>query len=162
MTTAHAEQLFAAVKDPELHRWIEREPPESIAKLRDSLRFLEGRVSRDEKEYWLNWIAVCLTTGTLIGRFEITLERDTMVAFLAYTTFAQHQSKGYAKESCAAIIEHMFSSLSAVKVVIEMDVKNAASVQLAESLGAKRVRFTREANFFKGRWSDEYRYEILG
>ena len=59
------------------------------------------------------------------------------------------------------MIEFLFAEKNSTKVIIEMDVRNVASVSLAESLGAKRVSHTEKVQKIRGEWSDEYRYEIL-
>ena len=42
----------------------------------------------------------------------------------------------------------------------EIDTRNIASIRLVESLGLSRVATTREADFFKGASSDEYKYAV--
>lgn len=157
----HAEQLFGLSQDPDLYRLIPREPPQSIEKFRESIRFLEGRISKDETEYWFNWISIEDATNRIVGRIEITLNRSSMQAFLAYTTFKPYWQKGFAQEACKEVVKHVLSVWNACSVTIEMDARNQASVKLAESIGAKRVGFKERAEFLKGEWSDEYRYEIL-
>jgi RimJ/RimL family protein N-acetyltransferase len=108
----------------------------------------------------MNWVALHRTTGELIGQVEVSMEIESRELNLAYTIFRNHWRQGYAKESCLAVIKHLFSEWAATKVIIEMDVRNHASFRLAESLGAKRVAFKPRAQFLKGVWSDEFRYEI--
>jgi RimJ/RimL family protein N-acetyltransferase len=99
-------------------------------------------------------------SSDLVGQVEVSMNSKTLEFYLAYTTFKAHWKEGYAKEACAAVITHMFCDWSATKAIIEMDVRNTASVRLAESLGARRVSFTPKAQQVKGEWSDEYRYEL--
>lgn len=156
----HSDQLFELFQEPDLYRWITREVPTSVDNFRDDIRLLVGRQSKDRTEIWLNWVSVDTTTGQLVGKIEIALYGSSMEAHLAYTTFKPHWRRGYAKEGCAVVISHLFSAWSILKVVIEMDVQNQASVRLAESLGAQRTGFKPKAKFFKGVWSDEYSYAI--
>jgi RimJ/RimL family protein N-acetyltransferase len=59
------------------------------------------------------------------------------------------------------VIDFLFCEKRVTKVIIEMDVRNVASIALAESLGAKRISFHEKVQMIRGEWSDEYRYEIL-
>jgi RimJ/RimL family protein N-acetyltransferase len=160
-TVVHSDRLFDLFQDKELYSFITRTPPKSRDEFRERLRFLEGRQSRDGLEYWMNWVSVLRMSGEIIGQIEVSMQVESRELYLAYYVFRSHWKQGYAKEGCAAIIDHMFTSWGATKVIIEMDVRNNASFRLAESLGAKRVAFKPKTQFLKGEWSDEYQYEIL-
>jgi ribosomal-protein-alanine N-acetyltransferase len=155
-----ADSLFELFQDPELYTYIPSTVPTDLNQFRKEVALIEGRNSPDGKEYWLRWIPLQKATGKIVGLLEITLEKESRVAFLAYTTFREFWKMGYAREGCAELIRHMFSDWNATKIVIEMDVRNTASVHLAESLGATRVLFKPKAQLLKEEWSDEYRYEI--
>ena len=99
--------------------------------------------------------------GELIGQVEVSMGVESLVLNLAYTIRRSHWRQGYAKESCAAVINHMFDVWGAKKVGLEMDIRNVASIRTADSLGARRVAFKPKALLMKGEWSDEYHYEIL-
>jgi RimJ/RimL family protein N-acetyltransferase len=161
MVTSHADELFNLFQSPELFAYITRTVPTDLAEFRKGIAFLEGRRSPDGKEHWLNWVSYSLENQKIVGKIEITLEIETRIAFLAYTTFKEFWGRGYAREGCIAVIRHTISDWNASKVVIEMDVRNTASVRLAESLGAERTTFKPRAQLLKGEWSDEYRYEIF-
>jgi RimJ/RimL family protein N-acetyltransferase len=96
-----------------------------------------------------------------IGTIEISHIRETNETHLAYTVFSPHWRRGFAKEACSEVIDFLFSEKNVTKVIIEMDVRNAASIALAESLGGKKISFHEKAQMIRGEWSDEYRYEIL-
>ena len=156
----HSDRLFELFQDEALYPFIFTTPPKSKDEFRERIRFLEGRKSRDGLAYWINWVSLHRETGELIGQVEVTLQIESRELYLAYYVFRKHWRQGYAKESCKAVIAHMFEAWGATKVIIEMDVRNTASFRLAESLGATRVAFTPKAQLLKGEWSDEYRYEI--
>ena len=161
LDAGHAERLFQLYQDAELYLWIFRDPPPDPKEFREGIEFLEKRLSRDQSEYWLNWVAFDANTNEIVGKVEISLHRTTRHAYLAYTIFRWFWRMGYGKEACRSVIEHVFHDWGASKVIIEMDIRNAASVRLAESLGATRVGFKPKAQFFKNSWSDEYAYEIV-
>jgi ribosomal-protein-alanine N-acetyltransferase len=45
------------------------------------------------------------------------------------------------------------------RVFAEIDTRNARSIRLVERLGFTRVALSPRADYFKGAYSDEYRYE---
>lgn len=157
----HADALFEFFQEPGLYEWIKDEAPTSIEKFRENCKFLEGHLSPDKTEYWLNWIPFEKTTDQIIGKIEITLYKASLHVNLAYFIFKKYQKLGYAKEACEIVVGHMFNHWHAKKIIIEMDTRNLASICLAESLGAKKIGFKKNAEFFKGSWSDEFHYEIL-
>jgi ribosomal-protein-alanine N-acetyltransferase len=55
-----------------------------------------------------------------------------------------------------AVVEHLFSET----VHAEIDTRNAASIRLVEGLGFERVEIVRDADWFKGAASDEFRYAL--
>ena len=160
MTSSHAVDLFHLFQDPDLQRWTFRDVPTSVDSFRDGIRFLESRLSRDHSEFWLNWIFRLRSTNQIAGKVEVSLDRKTREANLAYYTFGPFQRKDYAREACAAVIEHIFSEWNCRMIYMEMDVENLASFTLAEGLDGVRVKLIAKAQEYKGRWHDEFRYEL--
>jgi RimJ/RimL family protein N-acetyltransferase len=160
MRVHHAAQCFELFQDERLYQYIQREPPSIVSKFTERFSFLENRLSPDLSEYWWNWGCIDKITGQIIGQVEVSFIRESGESFLAYYVFPAYWRKGYAKEACSAVVEFLFGARSASKVIIEMDVRNASSVALAESLGAKRVSYTEKVQMIRGEWSDEYCYQM--
>ncbi len=157
----HAAPCFDLFQDEKLYQYIKREKPSDAAKFTEGFLFLENRFSPDFSEYWWNWICIDVVTEQIIGQVQVSFIRETGESYLAYRVFPGYWRKGYAKESCRKVIEFLFAEKNATKVIIEMDVRNVASVALAEILGGKRVSHTEKVQQIRGEWSDEYRYEIV-
>jgi len=159
LTSAHADLLFAGLSDPTLYTFVPSNPPASPEKLRERYaRVLRGPQD-SPNERWLNWAARITTTGEYIGYIETsTFPGD--YAYLAYFIFSSAQRKGYAREACKHVISHLTREHHVRSVVAEIDTRNEASWRLMESLGFVRVGEKRDADFFKGQTSNEYRYEL--
>jgi RimJ/RimL family protein N-acetyltransferase len=54
-----------------------------------------------------------------------------------------------------------FETVGLHRIFGRCDAENVASARLMERLGMRREAHLRENEFFKGRWSDEYKYAIL-
>ena len=156
LRAGHAAEVFGPLQEAELHRFIPREPPVSLAALEARHRKLASRASPDGSETWLNWVG--RFEGECVALFEATLFSDRR-AHLAYTVFSKHARRGFGREGCARVIESLRDDWGATLVVAEIDTRNVASVRLVESLGFVRRGLRRDADFFKGATSDEYRYE---
>lgn len=56
--------LLAVLRDPEIYRWVDEEPPTSLVVLRDRLVRWAARRSHDRTELWLNWAVIVDGGGT--------------------------------------------------------------------------------------------------
>ncbi len=159
MRAAHAPLLYPGLSDPALYLYMPQDPPASAAALEESFRARERGGPPGGGERWLNWAANRKSDAVYVGRVEATVKPDR-TADIAYIVFAPFQRKGYAREACRALIEHLFEEHGVRTVAASIDVRNEASWRLIESLGLERVALVKGADEFKGAVSDEYRYEL--
>jgi len=85
---------------------------------------------------------------------------DRTEAHIACFIFTNDQRQGFAREGCQALVRHLFTGYGVARIIAEMDTHNQASVRLTQSLGFEQVALTPGADHFKGRTSDEFRYEL--
>jgi RimJ/RimL family protein N-acetyltransferase len=154
----HAAALYEPLQAPELYTFIPQEPPPSLDALTARYTVLSGRRSPNGQEDWLNWALRERTTDAYIGVVQATVQADG-AALLAYMIFPPFWRQGYARESCACVLAHLFGRYHVSRVAAEIDTRNAASIHLIESLGFIQSATTPGADFFKGAVSDECRYE---
>jgi [ribosomal protein S5]-alanine N-acetyltransferase len=159
LVVGHAAALFEAIQSPNLYTYIPQNPPSSPEALKTRFEALSGRRSPDGHEDWLNWALHQRTTGVYVGTVQATIRAD-QTALLAYMIFVPFWRQGYARESCARVLAHLFEDYHVSRVAAEIDTRNTASIRLVEALGFTRVATTPGADFFKGATSDEYRYEL--
>lgn len=158
LTPAHAEALFAGLSDPELYAFIPQNPPATVDTLRERYLRIQRGPQDDETTRWLNWAVRETATCEYSGVIETTVTPGQQ-AYLAYFIFTVSQGRGLAREACGAVMRHLAAVHSVQRFVAEMDTRNTTSWKLVESLGLTRVAETRDADFFKGAPSHEYRYE---
>lgn len=159
LQVAHAEALFPGFADERLYDYFDGMPHANIAALReDYARILTG--PRDHPtERWVNYAIRESTANTYVGMIQTSVFPNDY-AYLAYFVFTLHQGKGFAREACVAVLDHLHATFQIKRVVAEMDVRNVASWKLVTSLGFQRVSTTENVAFFKGSSSTEYRYEL--
>lgn len=131
-TAAHAEEMFAVLRDPAIYEH-ENAPPPSVGWLRERLRRLESRTSPDGTERWLNWVIRVPGAG-LVGYVQATVRADGDAA-IAYVLSSAHWGRGVARRAVEAMIaelaaRHGVRSLSAV-----LKRENLRSLRLLERLG---------------------------
>jgi ribosomal-protein-alanine N-acetyltransferase len=156
---SHAVSLYARLRDERLYEFIPQDPPPSPQALEDRYLGLSSRRSPDNREAWLNWALRARRSGEYVGVLEATV-RENLTAAIAYMVFSPFQRRGFAAEACSRLLVHLFDDYRVSVAAAEIDTRNVTSIALVESLGFERVAFHRDADYFKGSSSDEYRYEL--
>lgn len=155
----HAPELYAVYSDPRLYEFIPQEPPGSLEAIAARYKFLETRHSPDGAELWFNWAIRSKDDDVCLGCVQITLRQDNR-AQMAYEVGVPYWRRGYATEACACVIKALFAA-GVVEICAELDTRNHASIRLLERLGFVRGELKRDADFFKGRSSDEWTYSLM-
>jgi [ribosomal protein S5]-alanine N-acetyltransferase len=159
LLSAHAVRLYEGLKDERLYEFIPQNPPASPQALEDRYQGLSSRRSPDNSEVWLNWALRARRSGDYVGVLEATVH-ENLTATIAYMVFVPFQGRGVAVEACRRLLAHLFEDYRVSVVAAEIDTRNVASIALVESLGFERAAFHKDADYFKGTSSDEYRYEL--
>lgn len=166
-TAEDRRDLYEYLSDPEV---VKFEPYEPLSE--EECRREAARRAADP-DFW----AVCLSLGggeteecgKLIGNLYFTRRQpaEWQTWEIGYVFNAAYQGKGYAAESCRALLGHAFSNLHARRVVAMCDPRNTRSWRLLERLGMRREGHLREDGFFKRdkegdpMWHDTYEYALL-
>jgi RimJ/RimL family protein N-acetyltransferase len=155
----HAAVLFAALQDARIYTYIPQNPPISLEALEQRYALLQGRLSPEADEAWLNWMVRLALSATYVGCVQATVLRDRS-AYLAYEFFPAFWGNGYAGEACRCVLHRLFVDYGISAVEAQVDTRNTASIRLLERLGFDRVGYQPGADFFKGSASDEYTYRL--
>jgi [ribosomal protein S5]-alanine N-acetyltransferase len=155
---AHAAELWPLLADPALYAHVPQEPPPDAAWLAHRYALLGSRRSPDGDELWLNWVLRRRADAACIGSVQVTVYPDA-AAYLAYELGRTAWHQGFATEACTAVLAALRSGFGVQRVVAEVDSLNAPSLRLLDRLGFERTGMRRDADFFKGRRSDEVRFE---
>jgi [ribosomal protein S5]-alanine N-acetyltransferase len=150
--------MFPLLSDPRLYEHVPQDPPPSPERLAWRYGLLASRRSPEGDEVWLNWVLRRRESGDCIGSLQVTLYGDAS-AYLAYELGSGFWRQGFASEAGAAVLQSLRADFGVQRVVAEVDTLNTASMRLLERLGFTRTALRRDADVFKGRSSDEARYE---
>ena len=150
------QDLFEYLSDEEVVKY-EPYKPMTLAEAEENL---EWRISTDEM------IAVELKAShKMIGNVYMG-RRDFEAVEIGYVFHREHWGRGYAAESCKALIQQAFSN-GTHRIYAECDPDNVRSWKLLEALGFQREAYFRKNVYFwkdesgKPIWKDTYVYARL-
>ncbi len=134
-TVAHAEDMFAVLRDPAIYEF-ENEPPPTLEWLSARFAKLESRYSADGSEQWLNWV-VRLPPSALAGYVQATIGHDGQAA-IAYIFSSAYWGRGLAREAVAAMLAELAGHYGVRSFVAVLKRDNLRSSRLLERLGFAR------------------------
>ena len=156
----HAPELFHALADDALYRFIPTEPYGSV----DALAARYAHVARGPVaagERWWNWAIFARGDSRhALGTLEISIDRDGTHALLAYTIERASWGCGYATEAARTVIDELRRSTHIDEFEAFIDSRNMRSIALVERLGFTRKGFIAGADYFKASTSDEVVYAL--
>ncbi|MDB5478592.1 MAG: GCN5-related N-acetyltransferase [Alphaproteobacteria bacterium] len=150
--------MVDVIGDPDLYRFIPFDPP-ILEKLQQRYKRWEARISPEQDEIWLNWVARLKPDGPYIGDFQVGY-KENREANIAYRLAKLYQSQGFATEALRKIIDILFNNLDILSVKAWVDTRNKRSIALVKKLGLMQVDFITRADHFKGEDSDEFVFEM--
>ena len=118
----------------------------------------------------MNLLAVCLKyNNKLIGNIYFAQQEPKEFDNweIGYVFNPKYYGKGYATESCRAVIDYGFKSLKVRRVVAMCNPDNVSSWKLLERLKMRREGCLRKNIYFKTTekgdpiWTDTYEYAVL-
>jgi len=160
LVASHAQTLYTSLLDDRLYRYIPLDPPASEQTLRERYHRLEAGQSPDGSEIWLNWAMRPSATREYAGTLQATVHPN-QTAYVAYIVFPPYQGRGYATEGLRRVMDFLLQEHETRTLIAEIDTRNTASIAVVERLGFRRVKTVKDAAYFKGSASDEYRCEFV-
>jgi ribosomal-protein-alanine N-acetyltransferase len=155
-----SEDLFEYLSDEEVVRY----EPYYVYTKEAAQQEAKGRADNP------SFIAVCLKdTGKLIGNLYLEkIEPQRIETYeIGYVFNRKYQGMGYATEATACLVDYIFSSLNAHRIIAHCNIKNSASWKLLERLGFRREAERIDNMFFdvdsngKPLWFSSYQYAML-
>jgi [ribosomal protein S5]-alanine N-acetyltransferase len=133
LALSDAPALFEARRDPEVMRYWDWPPQESVGEV-------EGVISDHFPEVAdgnVLWWAVALSPdGPAIGECDLSqIDHRNGVAEVGFLFAKRHWGNGYAQEAMGAVIAHAFGSMSLARLWARFHAGNEASRRLLEKLG---------------------------
>jgi RimJ/RimL family protein N-acetyltransferase len=100
--------------------------------------------------------------GEYVGSMQLSpIVVEPFQLRIGWIALPQHQGKGLMTEAVNAVVDLVFDSLMAHRIVAEITGGNEASVRLAERVGFRKEAHFVKSSFVKGEWRDEIVYSML-
>ena len=160
ITAEDAPALLRMLSDPEVMRYIGREPAKTLQEVQALCARIEE--TRQKNEGLMFGLALLAEPQALIGTCGLwRLDAENHRAELGYMLAPAHQGRGLISEAISAVCRHGFESLQLHSIEAHVDPANAASVRVLERTGFVREGLFRECVRFRDRFSDNAVYSLL-
>ncbi|QSJ16998.1 GNAT family N-acetyltransferase [Nostoc sp. UHCC 0702] len=154
----HAEQVYFQLSDPRLYEYLEDEIP-TLSQLKHQFKFAALEKSPDNDTMtWLKWVAI-LAQYQYVGVVEIGIFEDAY-AEIGFMTFVDFQNRGLAFSYCSLAIAQARKRFDFPALYASVNEQNQASRKVIDKLGFFLHTINKEAEFIKGKFSDELIYRL--
>ena len=133
LTQSHATALYPLLADPELYRYMDYGPPQSVQALAQVYRQLEARHSPDGAEVWLNWV-VMASDDVPVGVVQATVMAGHR-SWVAYVFGRRYWGQGYGRMATAAMLAHLAQAYAVTQFLATVERAHARSLHLLHALG---------------------------
>jgi RimJ/RimL family protein N-acetyltransferase len=117
----------------------------------------------EEQGQFVNLAVVLRETGTVIGDvILIYASAEHRTGEIGYAFNPDYYGHGYATESCRPLLRLAFEDMDLHRVIGRIDERNDASAAVLRRLGMRQEAVLVENEWFKGAWSTEIDFAILG
>ncbi|MBW4573844.1 MAG: GNAT family N-acetyltransferase [Aphanothece sp. CMT-3BRIN-NPC111] len=158
VTEQHAEILYSYISDPRLYEYLEDQIP-TLMEVKQKFKFAALEKSPDnDTMVWLKWVATT-PQHQHVGAVEIGIF-DDHYAEIGFMTFVGFQNRGYAPVYCSLAIAEAQRRFSFWALHASVNEQNLASRKVVEKLGFELHLVNRNAEFIKGKPSDEFIYGL--
>jgi ribosomal-protein-alanine N-acetyltransferase len=159
LTVSHAKELFSGLQNPRLYTFLDEPPPPSIEFLETRYATIARRRSPDDREIWLNWAVKLRDPDSYVGYIQATIQEQN-VALLAFVLFCEHWGHSYARESVAALIDHLRCQFSVTTFCATVDGGNKRSITLLKAIGFARMPANADCNSTRSKPNHFYCLEL--
>lgn len=133
LTRSHAPALYAQLADPAIYTFIDEAVPQSLEALARRYAMLEGRLSPDGNQHWLNWV-IRLPEEGAVGYVQATVYADRS-ADIAYVLASRLWGRGLARCATSAMLRELAIAWAVARFFARADRANSRSLGLLARLG---------------------------
>jgi len=127
-TSSDDKEVFFLRSNPEVMKYIKREPEKHINEARVFIKKIHSGIDNNE---WINWAITKKDTPTLIGTICIwNFSKTRNSGELGYDLMPNYQNQGIMSEAIKLVIDYGFKILDLDSVEAFTDERNQASIHL--------------------------------
>lgn len=154
-----APQLLILRSDPEVLRYVDKEPMRTLAEAEELIERIRDSFVKTDGISWAINLKGSNELIALAGLWRIIKEHHR--AEIGYTLLPEYWNLGLMSEALKAIIDFGFNSMKLHSIEANINPDNKASIRTAEKMGFVREAYFRENYYFQGQFLDSAIYSLL-
>lgn len=159
LTVFHAEFLLRLRSDPDVLRYVDREP---LASMTEAKAYAQTIADDSAAGRGANWLIREQASGAPAGSIGLwRIDRANDLAELGYTLMPDFWGRGYARRALGAVLDYGFGVLGLHRIEANINPDNEASRRLLERAGFRLEAQFRENFRFRDRHLDSHIYGLL-
>lgn len=159
LTVFHAEFLLRLRSDPDVLRYVDREP---LASMAEAKAYAQAIADDSADGRGANWLIRDQAGGAPAGSIGLwRIDRANDLAEIGYTLLPAYWGRGFARRALAAVLDFGFNVLGLHRVEANINPDNQASRRLLERAGFRLEAQFRENYRFRDRYLDSHIYALL-
>jgi RimJ/RimL family protein N-acetyltransferase len=136
--------------------------PRSEAELDEYMRARLEHETFDEIGRTVVVVVESADGGEYVGSMQLSVRVvEPLQLEIGWIALPRHHGQGLMTEAVNAVVDLVFDSLMAHRIVAGITDGNEASVSLAERVGFRKEAHFVQSSYFKGKWRDELVYSVL-
>ncbi|PWU51091.1 GNAT family N-acetyltransferase [Micromonospora globispora] len=158
---SHAEELHAALDDPEVWRYVGSRRPQSVEEMTGYVR---AALAAHQRGIRVPWVQRCAVTGAVVGTTSYYHpDEDTRSVEIGFTQLGRASWRtGINTEAKLLLLTRAFEELDAIRVTWQTSTQNERSQRAIERLGATREGTLRSnRRRADGTWRESALYSML-
>lgn len=159
LTVFHADFLLRLRSDPEVLRYVDREP---LASAQEAKAYAQRIADDTAAGRGANWLIREQASGAPAGSIGLwRIDRANDLAELGYTLMPAYWGRGFARRALGAVLDYGFGVLGLHRIEANINPENEASRRLLERAGFRLEAQFRENYRFRDRHLDSHIYGLL-
>lgn len=151
--------LFHLRSDPEVTKYLDRHPAQSIDEARSLIALIESSFANNEG---ISWAITLKDRDDLIGSIGLwRIDKENHRGEIGYMLLPVYFRQGYMTESINAVLGYGYNSMNLHSVEANVNPANEASIAILEKSGFRKEAHFRENYYFDGRFLDSAIYSLL-
>lgn len=160
VTLQDAPQIFILRSDPEILRYIGRDPATTVQDAVDHIQLIDGMIDTNDSILW--GIALRSSPDTIIGTIGYwRVQKEHHRSEIGYVLHPDHWNKGIMKEALNAVVRYAFNEMGLHSIEARIDPANIASAQLLRGCGFVEEGYFKEDYLLRGRFVDTQVFSLV-
>lgn len=154
-----AEEVFIMRSDPELLRYVDRDPAKTIDEARSFIQLITDNL---DNNVGVSWAMTLKDSDRMIGSIAIwRIDKENHRGEIGYVLLTEYQGKGLMLEAIQAVADYGFKEMKLHSLEANINPDNLASQNVLERAGFVREAYFRENYHYNGKFIDSAIYSLI-